>query len=121
MNKSKPYIFLLVAIALFGWAGSALAQEGGFSFGIRPTKAFEDRPESFSYFSYVLGPGMQMADEALVMNHGDQPITLKLYATDGLTAQNGGTSFMAEGVLSPGGSHAISSWVVLPTNEVSLG
>jgi hypothetical protein len=62
-----------------------------------------------------------MADEALVMNHGDQPITLKLYAADGLTAQNGGTSFMAEGVLSPGGSHAISSWVVLPTNEVSLG
>lgn len=85
--------------ALFGLGlafliGSGIAQaDHDVSFGIRPTEGYEDRPETVSYFSQPLTPGAVLADEALVINSGDVPLDLTVFPVDGITAQNGGTSF----------------------------
>ena len=92
---------LVITMATFGLAllaGSVLAQtDGDVRFGIRPTEAFEDRPETFSYFSHELTPGAVLSDAALVLNTGDVPVTLNLYAADGITAVNTGTAFAGKG------------------------
>lgn len=122
MMNSKIIKSLVIAISfLVLFVGTAIAQEGNLlSFGIRPTKAYEDKPESFSYFSHVLEAGSVLEDEALVLNDGDLPVTLKLYAADGVTAQNGGTSFTAQGEYSHGGSRKVSDWLSVATEDVSL-
>lgn len=111
---------VVLALALVSGSASAQTGDGGISFGIRPTKAYEDRPETFSYFSYELTPGAQVTDEALVMNSGSVPIILKLYAADGITAQNGGTAFTEQGKASTGGSQGVSGWISLPVTEIAL-
>ena len=93
MNRKITLALALVSLTLLAGAGVALA-DGKVSFGIRPTKAHLDRPETFSYFSYKLAPGSVIADEALVMNSGDVPVTLTLYVADGITAVNGGTAMI---------------------------
>ena len=78
MTVSKNFLIALMGLSLALLAGSGIAQAqagGDVSFGIRPTRAFEDRPESFSYFSYSLEPGAVLSDAALVMNSGDVPVT----------------------------------------------
>jgi len=84
MVQRKLFLAIaVVSLALLAGAGIALADgDGNVSFGIRPTKAYEDRPETFSYFSYELVAGSVMSDEALVMNSGDMPVTLKLFAAE---------------------------------------
>jgi hypothetical protein len=100
---------LLVALALGLLAWPRIAQaEGKISFGIRPTKAHEGIPESFSYFIHTLTPGAHTSDAALVINKGEVPITLKLYAADAVTAVNGGTAFAAEGEEKNGVAHWLS-------------
>jgi hypothetical protein len=108
---------LLVALALglLAWPRIAQAEEK-VSFGIRPTKAHEDIPESFSYFIHTLAPGAHTSDAALVMNQGDAPITLKLYAADAVTAINGGTAFAAEGEEKNGVAH----WLSPSVGQLSL-
>lgn len=90
--------------------------DGNVSFGIRPTKAYEGRPETFSYFSYKLVAGAVIFDEALVMNSGDVPVTLKLFAADGITAINGGTAFARQGQETNG----VARWLSLSVTEISL-
>lgn len=107
----------LVALALgfLAWPRIAQAEEK-VSFGIRPTKAHESIPESFSYFVYTMAPGDRTSDAALVLNNGDVPVTLKLYAADALTAINGGTAFANEGEEKNGVAH----WLSPSMAELSL-
>ncbi len=115
------FFIALVGVGLALLAGSGIAQaDHDVSFGIRPTKAFEDRPETFSYFSHELAPGAVLTDEALVINDGDVPLTLKLYAADGITAQNTGTALANEGQESTGASRGVSRWLSLSVTEIPL-
>ncbi|MDP2949677.1 MAG: hypothetical protein Q8P22_09090 [Chloroflexota bacterium] len=93
-----------------------MADDGNMSFGIRPTKADPGRPGTFSYFVHELAPGSAMTDEALVMNSGDVPVTLKLFAADGITAINGGTAFAGQGQEING----VARWLSLSVTEISL-
>jgi hypothetical protein len=104
-----------LVLGLLAWPGLAYA-EGKVSFGIRPTRAHQDIPESQSYFIHTLAPGASTSDLALVMNNGDAPITLKLYAADAATAINGGTAFAAEGAETNG----VGRWLGLWMKELSL-
>jgi hypothetical protein len=104
-----------LGLALFAWSGSAQA-EGDVSFGIRPTKAYVDNPELSGYFIHSLTPGAVLADEALVMNSGDVPVNLKLYATAGVTAINGGTAFANESEEGNG----VASWLSPSLSEIAL-
>lgn len=104
-----------LGLALLAWPGTALA-DGEVSFGLRPTKGVEGRPETFSYFSHELAPGAVLTDEALVMNSGEVPVTLKLYAADAMTAINCGTAFAQQGQETNG----VARWLSLSLGEVSL-
>ena len=104
-----------LALGLLAWPRIAQADEK-VSFGIRPTKAHEGIPESFSYFIHTLAPGARTSDAALVMNQGDVPITLRLYAADAMTAINGGTAFANVGEEKSGVAH----WLSLSVAELSL-
>ena len=100
-------------------AGTAVhAEEGSgeVAFSIRPQLASEERPESFSYFSRVLGDEPTINETAIITNEGDAPVVLHLYVADASTGINGGTSFANADV--PIAGHA--RWIVLSMNEVSL-
>ena len=117
MNKNFVVMLLGLGLALLAGSGIVQGQSAGdVSFGIRPTSAFEDRPETFSYFSYSVEPGAVLSDAALVMNSGGVPVTLKLYAADGITAVNGGTAFAREGQEPTG----VNRWLSLSVTEVAL-
>lgn len=117
----KMLLIALVGAGLTLLVGPRIAQaDGEVSFGIRPTAAFEDRPETFSYFSYELTPGAVLTDEALVINDGEVPVTLKLYAADGITAQNAGTTFAKQGQVSTGASAGDSQWLSIPVTNIAL-
>jgi hypothetical protein len=104
-----------LALGLLAWPRIAQA-EGKVSFGIRPTKAHEGIPESFSYFIHTLTPGTRVSDAALVINKGEVPITLKLYAADAVTAINGGTAFADEGEEKNG----VADWLSPSVGKLSL-
>jgi len=119
MKKRK--LFFLIAVFVFAIFTPVQAQSLiDIPFGIRPTKAIEGQQETYSYFSYRVSPGSTLNDEALVLNTGDEPVTLHLYAADGVTAQNGGTDFVEFGSFSTGYSHAASTWVTPSVDEVTL-
>ena len=106
-----------LAVLLVVLAGPQLAAaEVGVAFSIRPTNAFPDRPESFAYFSHVLSAGAELTDEALVRNDGAEPLTLMLYAADGVTAVNGGTTF-AHRSAEPNG---VALWITPTVNTLEL-
>lgn len=115
---SRKLLIALVGVGLVFLAGSGIAHaDHDLRFGIRPTKASEDRPETFSYFSYSLEPGAVLSDAALVLNSGDVAVTLRIYVADGITAVNGGTAFAQEGQEPTG----VSRWLSLSVKEVALG
>lgn len=119
MKETLFLMLLALGLALLAGPGTARA-DGDISFGIRPTKAFESRPGTFSYFSYELTPGAVLSDAALVMNTGEAPVTLKLHAADGITAVNGGIAFAKEGQESSGVSRGVNRWVSLAVTEIAL-
>jgi len=116
MKRILSLILIVTSLALLAEAGIALADDGNISFGIRPTKAYEDRPRTFSYFVHELMPGSVTSDEVLVMNSGDVPVTLKLFAADGITAINGGTAFAQQGQEING----VARWLSLSVTEIRL-
>ena len=116
MKRILSLILAVVSLALLAGAGTVLANDGNISFGIRPTKAYEDRPRTFSYFVHELMPGSVTSDEVLVMNSGDVPVTLNLFAADGITAINGGTAFAKQGQEING----VARWLTLSVTEIRL-
>jgi len=114
---------LLVALAVLtaftlgflAWPRIVQAEEN-VSFGIKPAKAHDGNSNPPSYFSHTLAPGTLMIDEALIMNRGDVPLTLQLYAADAITAVNGGTGFANDGEEKNG----VARWLSVSVAELSL-
>ncbi len=121
MRKKLLVALVGLSLGLLAGSGDAQAQTDiGIRFGIRPTKAYEDRPETFSYFSHELAPGAVMADEALVMNSGDEAVTLTLYAADGFTAINTGTAFTKRNQEATGVTRGVNRWLFFSVTEIAL-
>lgn len=116
MKRKLSLVLAAVSIALLAGAGIVLADDGNISFGIRPTKGIPGQPETLSYFVHELAPGSVLTDEALVMNSGDVPVTLNLFAADGITAINGGTAFAQQGQEING----VARWLSLSVTEIRL-
>ncbi len=108
--------FTALSLALLAGIGTAQADGGNISFGIRPATAQLDRPETFSYFVHELKGGAIVHDAVLVLNSGDVPVTLKLFAAEAFTAVNGGTAFARQGEETNG----VSRWLSLDVEEVFL-
>lgn len=110
---------LLVAcsLAFLGWARVAQGEgDGGTSFGIRPSEADPDHPETFSFFSHEMTGGETLEDTAIVQNIGDFTATARVYSADGVTSINGGTSFTHEGFQ----THGTANWLILESEEITL-
>ena len=90
--------------------------QGPLAFGIRPATTTADDPTKGAYFSYTLQAGATVEDEAVVQNDGEEPITLKMYAADGLTAINGSTAFTGDGETHRG----VQSWLSAGISEAEL-
>ena len=102
-------------LALLGWP-QVVQGEGEVSFNIRPTEADPDKPETFSFFSHEMTPGETLEDAAMVQNGGEVTATARIYAADGITAINGGTTFTHEGVQ----THGTVEWLTLASDEITL-
>ncbi len=114
-------VIVLSGLLLGGFVGTVIAQNSEIvSFGIRPTQAFPDRPETFAYFSHEISPGVTISDEALVMNLGNVPLKLNLDAVDGVTAMNTGSTLAMPGQESTGASRGTHRWISLSRTEVKL-
>ena len=119
MRKSFTIPLAIFVLALL--AGSAMAQtDSQIRFGIRPTEAYEDRPETFTYFSYQLAPGEVLTDAALILNSGFVPVSLHLYAADGFTAVNTGTAFTLKGEDALGQSVGTRRWLSFSDTDFRL-
>ncbi|HWH28247.1 MAG TPA: hypothetical protein VNU26_04680, partial [Mycobacteriales bacterium] len=62
--------------------------QGRVTFGI--TASDGTRPDSRDVLEYGVAPGSQVFDHVSVVNQSDQPLTLRLYGSDGVNASNGG-------------------------------
>lgn len=102
---------LLVAATVLA-AGATPAAATSTRFSILPA-----RSGAGSFFSFALAPGASVEDAVVVRNDGDEPLELVLYAADGITATNGGTSFTG----SAESRHGTRSWLATGTSAVSLG
>ena len=119
MRKTLTVPLALFTLALL--AGSVMAQtDSKVRFGIRPTEAVEDRPETFSYFSYEASPGEVISDAAFILNTGFVPVSLKMYAADGITAINTGTAFALRGKDALGYSVGTRKWLSFSDSEFKL-
>ncbi|MCH8920477.1 MAG: DUF916 domain-containing protein [Chloroflexi bacterium] len=123
MNAARAVVIVLAclallvacSLALFGWARVAQG-DGDVSFGIRPSEANPDEPETFSFFSHKLTAGETLEDAAIVQNNGDVTATARVYLADGVTSINGGTAFTHEGFQ----THGTANWLTLESEEITL-
>ncbi len=118
-NSSKfSRAALVSAVALLTLAVFVnVAQGQGLAnFGIRPANVSDDDPTGGAYFTYSLEPGARVEDQAVVVNDGEEPVALKLYAADGVTAIGGGTAFAAADEERNG----VRSWLSTDATEMEL-
>lgn len=114
-------VFILLIFLFLSTHSHALAQSSDqASFGIRPTKSYEGKPETNAYFSYESSAGSVINDEALIINDGKVGVILKIFAADGVTAQNGGTSLVSPDDPGLRTGDLVSSWITLATDHVVL-
>ena len=106
----------MAALAPLGFALGQGAEEIAPRFGIRPVDSGAVSQDTGTFFNYALAPGESISDEALVINMGDSPITLELYAADGVTSVNGGVTYTRPGEPGKGVRH----WLSTNVSQVTL-
>lgn len=84
------------------------------TWGIRPADNAQGagRPN----YSYELEPGARVEDDFVVLNHGQKPLTLAVYAADAVVTQNGPLNLANRDVPSVD----VGSWVDVGTDEVTI-
>ncbi len=114
IGKITPGIALLSAalLALAGFSATAGA-EGPVQIGIQP--AHQPSGQG-AYFSYEMEAGETTTDQAVIINSGQDALTLRLYAADGITAINGSTAFAAADEQRTG----VRSWLSAEVSEVQV-
>lgn len=79
---------LTTFLVLVGWPVSAQAQDtGAATWSITP--ATDSQSDGRPYLDYVVEPGDTYADAVAVMNLGDTPLDLAVYAVDGVVTADG--------------------------------
>jgi hypothetical protein len=106
-------VLTVLTLGLLAWPRIVQAEEN-VSFGIKPAHGSD--PNLPGYFVHTLAPGALITDEALAVNSGDVPVTVRLYAADAITAINGGTGFANDGEEKNG----VARWLSLPMKQLSL-
>lgn len=74
---------------------SAAPAPGGGSLTWSVAPAGPDGPDGRPGLTYNLDPGAAVTDHVAVTNHSEQPLTLRLYASDAFTTAGGGFDLLA--------------------------
>ncbi len=106
---------VIVFVGVMVGAGTVRAA-GNVAFGLRPAQPSADDPRTYAYFVHTPSPGETYVDEVVVINSGDEPITLEIFAADGITAINGGTAFADRDQDITG----VGRWISLPVSQITL-
>jgi hypothetical protein len=84
------------------------------TWGARP--ADNAQGASRPHFSYTLAPGAHLEDAWIVLNHGDKPLTLDVYAADGLVTPDGQLNVANRDVAPVD----VGSWVDVDADHVTI-
>ncbi|SDI45001.1 protein of unknown function [Actinokineospora alba] len=106
---------LLAALALGFTPATAQAQDKGpATFGVRPATALapDDRPN----FSYSATPGAVVKDHLAVANISNDPLSLKVYASDAFNTPDGGFDLLDAGRAPVD----VGSWAKLDASTVEI-
>ncbi len=103
MRVPSPRRLICVSV-LFSWllaasasapTPAAAATTSGFS--VRPATFNPADPASRAYFGATVKPGQRFGGAAVVANPGVDPLTLRIYPVDGLTAVTSGAVYAGRG------------------------
>jgi hypothetical protein len=106
----------LLALCLLLAGATVGRAQGGQSFSLRPASSDPSNPTGGAYFVYTVAPGATRSDEVLVLNTGDEPATLDLYAVDALTGATTGAVYANQGSAPTGAG----TWIRLPQARVTV-
>jgi len=103
-----------VVLATLAASPASAASSRLVTFGVQPGTA--SGPDGRPYFSYGVTPGASVFDHAAVLNYSDVPLTLRVYATDGLNTSAGGLTLL------PAAQRPVDTgaWLSLGTHPVSV-
>ncbi len=78
--------------------------------------ASNDLGDDRTSYSYAINPGTEVADALVIANHGDEDLTLAVYAADGYTTDSGQFDIDTRDVEGSG----IGAWVGVETETVTI-
>lgn len=87
-------VLVAVGATVLG-AGSAAAADGDASWTVRT--GANDFGDDRTSFSYNVNPGGTVEDALVVANHGQEALTLGVYAADGYTTDSGDFDLVTKG------------------------
>ncbi|CCH28435.1 DUF916 domain-containing protein [Actinosynnema sp. NPDC047251] len=106
---------LVLAVLALGLAVPQPAQAAGpTTFGVRPATA--QAPDTRNNFSYSATPGAVVKDHVAVSNVAEEPVTLRVYASDAFNTPDGGFDLLAAGK----DPVDVGRWSKVDKNEVVL-
>jgi len=105
----------LLLCALFGGRVTAASADGP-TFSLRPAHSDPARPATKGYFISDAAPGRAIEDEVVVRNSGTVAGTVRLFAVDAMTGQNGGSDFPSEA--DP--RRDVGNWICIGRTELTL-
>lgn len=94
-----------VGLGVVGIAPAVSAEDSRVSWALRT--ASNDFGADRQNFDYALDPGGTIDDALMVVNHGKEPLTLTVYASDGFTTESGQLDLKTKQQKSTG----VGSWV----------
>ncbi|MFH1598393.1 MAG: DUF916 domain-containing protein [Patescibacteria group bacterium] len=114
MLKNKKLLIVIIAVFLFLPQLASAIESGTIS--IKPAYPDSDVQFSNSWFIYNLGPGESKEDACLILNNGEEPVTVEVYSVDATTT--------IQGSFAPGDSYTepsgVGSWVAMSGREFVL-
>lgn len=122
MSRCRPRrviaIVFLLASTLAMLAGPVSAAEASdqapIAWGVAP--ANDSEPDGRAAFDYLLDPGTVLHDHVAIVNPGNQPLTLSIYAADADRAVEGGFDLLGHSEESTD----VGAWVTLDTATVEV-
>lgn len=100
-RRTTAAVAALAAAAATALVPSGAAGAGGAttSFSVRPGHYDPNDASSRAYFDRKVAVGASFSDDVVVTNGGSQPVTLLVYAVDGLTGQTSGAVYGNRGTV----------------------
>lgn len=103
-----------VGLGVVGFAPAVSAEDSRVSWALRT--ASNDFGADRQNFDYALDAGGTLKDAVMVVNHGKEPLTLRVYASDGFTTESGQLDLKTKQQKSTG----VGSWVKAGQDSVTV-